>query len=162
MIWRVVFETMNLLDLKWRMIYFKFTNVLTGKTESEPRWENCIGKLSGKLGIGLANLYVRNYFSNADKSAVLDMIDGIEQTFVSMLKKVDWMDSVTKESALEKADSIRPEIGFPKELTNDTLIEEFHEKLNVSNTFFDNYLSVEKWSIDYYYSKLRQPNIKGE
>lgn len=50
--------------------------------------------------------------------------------------QVEWMDVKTKQSALEKADSINNNIAYPAGLLDDKKLEKFFEKLEINP---DNY-----------------------
>ena len=56
-----------------------------------------------------------------------------------------------------KLQSIKDYIGFPKEIFNDTLIEDLYDGIEVSNdTFYQNSINMGKWSVKYAWSKLRE------
>ena len=63
----------------------------------------------------------------------------------------------TRAKAHSKLQSIKDYIGFPKEILNNTLIEDLYDGIEVSNdTFYQNSINMGKWSIKYAWSKLRE------
>jgi len=58
-----------------------------------------------------------------------------------MMQQNDWMDSATRNYALEKANEMMPLIGYPDDLTfNDTALDEYYENFNLSSD--DSYADV--------------------
>lgn len=54
------------------------------------------------------------------------MVGYIHKEFLNILDKVEWMDEKTRQRAKDKALAIRPYIGYPNELLNNTEIEHFY------------------------------------
>ncbi|XP_077532117.1 M13 family metallopeptidase neprilysin 2 isoform X2 [Haemaphysalis longicornis] len=163
MVWRVVLQSYASLGKAWRERLQEFNGVLTGKTRETARWEQCMGSLTGSLGIALSSLYVRHFFQEDAKGSALDMVQFIVREFLTILDGIDWMDEQTRQRARAKAQSIRPYIGYPDELLNDTLVEEHYAKVVLRpDTYFENIMRLRKWSTDYAFGQLRKPHIKGE
>lgn len=163
MVWRVVLQSYASLGKAWRERLQEFNGVLTGKTRETARWEQCMGSLTGSLGIALSSLYVRHFFQEDAKGSALDMVQFIVREFLAILDGIDWMDEQTRQRARAKAQSIRPYIGYPDELLNDTLVEEHYAKVVLQpDTYFENIMRLRKWSTDYAFGQLRKPHIKGE
>ncbi|XP_067139630.1 neprilysin-2-like [Centruroides vittatus] len=164
MLWRLVGQSMSILTKKWRDRAQKYTSVITGKTREEPRWEQCMGSLTGSLGVSLASLYVRNHFKQDSKKEALEMVNYVHKEFLKILEEITWMDEVTREKAKAKAGTIRSYIGYPDELLNDTKISSLYENLTTleKDNYFSNIQKVRKWSTDYAFNQLRKPNEKGD
>ena len=60
---------------------------------------------------------------------VIDMVENILKAFKSMLTENTWMDDESKEKALEKADYIKSQIGYPDVFDNE---EYLNSNFNVS------------------------------
>ncbi|KAK8787379.1 hypothetical protein V5799_022845 [Amblyomma americanum] len=163
MVWRVVLQSYASLSKPWRERLQEFNGVLTGKTRETARWEQCMGSLTGSLGIALSSLYVRHFFQEDAKGAALDMVQFIVREFVTILDGIDWMDEQTRQRARAKAQAIRPYIGYPDELLNDALVEEHYAKVQLKpDDYFENIMRLRKWSTDYAFGQLRKPHIKGD
>ena len=126
MLWRVVLQSFSMLGKRWRELAQEFNTVVTGQAREEPRWEQCISSVTGSLGIALSSLYVRHHFKGQSKEKALDMVGYIHREFLKILDTVEWMDEKTRQRAKDKAMAIRPYIGYPNELLNNTEIEKFY------------------------------------
>lgn len=163
MLWRIVRNSMSGLSRKWRELAHSYSTVTTGRQVEEPRWEQCLGSLEGTLGTALSALYVKNHFNGHSKAAALEMVEYIRKEFLVMLDEVDWMDEETRQEARLKAKSISPYIGYPDELLQDELIEEFFSGLQMSRTnFYQNVRNLRIWSTNYAFGQLRKPNKRGD
>ncbi|KAH9507107.1 NEDD8 protease nep2 [Dermatophagoides farinae] len=146
------------------MIYYKeLIKIVTGQAREEPRWEQCISSLTNSLGISLSSLYVRHHFKGNSKERALEMVDYIHREFMKILDRVEWMDDQTRQRARDKALAIRPYIGYPNELLNNTEIESFYKGLKfVKDDYFSNVQTLRKWSTDLAFGYLRKLNKKGD
>ncbi|KAG8183510.1 hypothetical protein JTE90_003860 [Oedothorax gibbosus] len=162
MMYRLTFQTLFVLSKEWRELVDEYSAVLSGKNQEKPRWELCVGSLYSNLHIALSSSYVKHFFKDFSKHSALELVKYISKEFQSTLDDLDWMDKDTKMQAMEKAKSIKPYIGYPQELLNNTLVMEHYKKLTVTNeSYYDNIMRLGKWSTDYAFSQLRKPNIKG-
>ena len=48
------------------------------------------------LPIAVGSLYVRRYFKEEAREAVLEMVSDIRHEFLEILNEIDWMDEMTK------------------------------------------------------------------
>lgn len=156
------YRSINIATLgkKWRELAQNYNGAITGQQREEPRWEQCLGSLSGTLGIALSSLYVRNYFKSESKRAAEEMVHYIRNEFIKILNEVDWMDEETKKEAHAKAQAISSYIGYPDELLNDNLIEELYQGLDIGSNYFTNIQHLRRWSTDYSFNLLRKKNEK--
>lgn len=73
------------------------------------------------------------------------------------------MDEGTKESALDKAASMSSHIAYPDELLDDKKLEEFYEKLELTEgNYLESILNLTLFGIDYSFSRLRKPVNKSD
>lgn len=80
-----------------------------------------------------------------------------------MLTKIDWMDDVTKQSAIAKADALVTHIAYPNELVNNTKLEQFYRELDIDeNEYLFNALAMHKFKVDYMFRELYTPVNKTE
>nr|XP_027200738.1 neprilysin-2-like isoform X2 [Dermatophagoides pteronyssinus] len=163
MMWRVVLQSFSMLGKRWRELIQEFNTVVTGQAREEPRWEQCISSLTNSLGISLSSLYVRHHFKGNSKERALEMVGYIHREFMKILDRVEWMDDQTRQRARDKALAIRPYIGYPNELLNNTEIELFYQGLKfVKDDYFSNVQTLRKWSTDLAFGFLRKLNKKGD
>ncbi|XP_038121738.1 neprilysin-2 isoform X1 [Culex quinquefasciatus] len=162
--WRISGFSSFFLTEKLRKRQLQYSTALSGKQEQEPRWKECVDITSGSLPISVGSLYIRKYFREESKRAALDMVNDIKAVFVGILKKVDWMDEITRKSALEKVDSMVTHIGYPDELMDNTKIAEYYKDLQFKPE--DNYLNtilyMNQFGTTKAFKKLRQPVNKTD
>ncbi|XP_055543996.1 neprilysin-2-like isoform X1 [Wyeomyia smithii] len=156
--WRISGFSSFFLTEKLRKRQLQYSTALSGKQEQEPRWKECVDITSGSLPISVGALYIRKYFKEDSKRAALDMVNDIKAIFVNILEKVEWMDEVTRKSALEKVGSMVTHIGYPDELMDDKKIAEYYEDLQFKPE--DNYLNtilyMNQFGTTKAFKKLRQ------
>lgn len=68
------------------------------------------------------------------------------------------MDENTREKAIEKAKALAIHIGYPNELNEDSLLEEFYKDLELeSDNWFLNSLRLNVFTDDQSFNKLHKP-----
>ena len=93
----------------------------------------------------------------------MNIVNYIKDEFIQILKEVDWFDKKTADYAISKARAIKAYIGYPDELLNDTLVEEFYKDLHFGKeNYLENMLSVHRWALDYSFSHLFKPSIQTD
>ncbi|XP_066597327.1 neprilysin-2 isoform X2 [Prorops nasuta] len=161
--WRVAAVSVSYLNEDIRKRQLAYSTALSGKTEREPRWKECVDLVSGSLSISVGALYVRKYFNEEAKKNALEMVGDIRQQFTKILKQVEWMDEETKKSALAKAASMVSHIAYPDELLEDKKLEEFYEKLELTDdNFLESILNLTLFATEYSFGKLRKPVNKSD
>lgn len=163
MIWRIVLQSVSSLNKKFREIYFDYNRVLNGNNQEPSRWDTCIGRVSDWMGMSVSSLYVKNHFDEESKKQANILVDYLMKEFINILENSDWMDATTKKKAIEKAGAFKKWIGYPDQLLNDTLVNQYYEKLNIDpNEYYKNVIGYNKFVTDKSYSKLREPNDKND
>lgn len=161
--WRAAAASVSYLTEEIRKRQLAYSTALSGKTEREARWKECVDIVSGSLSISVGAMYVRQYFNEDAKKNAIEMVADIRQEFTKILKKVDWMDAKTKASALDKAAGMSNHIAYPNELLDDKKLEEFYEKLELtSDNYLESILNLTLFGTEYSFSKLRKPVNKSD
>ncbi|XP_074110520.1 M13 family metallopeptidase neprilysin 2 isoform X2 [Cotesia typhae] len=162
--WRAVAASVSYLSDEIRKRQLEYSTALSGKTEREPRWKECVDIVSSTLPISVGALYVRKYFHQDAKKNAVEMVADIRNQFNKILKTVDWMDEETRKSALDKAASMTSHIAYPDELLQNSKLEEFYEKLELADnaSYLKNILNLTLFGTEYSFSKLRKPVNKSD
>ncbi|CAG9827195.1 unnamed protein product [Diabrotica balteata] len=161
--WRAASNSVSYLTERLRKRQLDYTAVITGKTEREPRWKECIDITSVSLSIASGALYVRKYFNEQARQNAIDMVKDIRAEFQDILKVVDWMDEETRENALEKAKSMTSHIAYPDELLDDEKLKEFYDGLEMDpNQYFKSILNLTLFGTRFSFKRLRQPVNKTD
>ncbi|MEJ7599972.1 MAG: M13 family metallopeptidase [Kofleriaceae bacterium] len=93
---------------------FKFFSVLSGQPEQEARWKRCVAQTDTALGDLLGQLFVRDRFAGASKTAAEEQVGAIVTAMSANLTALPWMDAQTKAKAFEKLKAMSYQIGFPR------------------------------------------------
>lgn len=116
-----------------------------------------------RLPIAVAATYVRAYFNVDLKNAVNVMIDSIHKEFIRMLETTPWMDSVTRNAAIEKAKAMNFYVGCPNELTDNAKLNEYYQNLELqSDSLLLNMLRIRKFNKNREIGEFRQPIEKSD
>ncbi|RZC35967.1 Peptidase M13 N domain containing protein, partial [Asbolus verrucosus] len=157
MYWRAVKILISYLNKELRTLELEFSKIISGNSEPEPRWKEC---MQTKLGTYIATgaLYVKHFFNKESKQTMIELVDNIQHQFIEILKTVDWMDDVTRQHALEKAEAIRAYIAYPDELLNDEKIDEYYRNLTVNpQKYLESAQNVTLFVLQNMFKKLDMP-----
>ncbi|KAI1366072.1 peptidase family M13 [Xylaria arbuscula] len=145
----------------------RFNNILSGRdpeTKSE-RWKTCLSYVDGTLGWILSRFYIEAAFSEAAKNYGDQIILDIKQQFTTRLSELDWMDDSVKKLATNKVHNIDQKIGYPTkspDIMNPDALRDYYKGLVITDSFFDNSLSSNKFSANQTWSALGKPVDRGE
>jgi putative endopeptidase len=134
-----------------------YGKVLTGTPEQLPRWKRIIGNCNNNLGEVVGKLFVREHFPESSKKKAENMVKYIKDELASRLKNNDWMESKTKEKALEKLEKMRVKIGY-----SDNPDDYSKLVLRLKDSYLDNNLKCFKFNEDLDWVKLYKPKDLDE
>ncbi|XP_035210388.1 neprilysin-2-like, partial [Stegodyphus dumicola] len=162
MMWRVVFESLPLLSKEWRNLAVE-QGFLTSESKEEPRSKKCsISFTDDTLEVPLNSYFVRHYFKDESKEAVRELVEYIHRELLNTIENITWMDQIAKIYIKEKPNSMTYNIGYPKELLNDSYISDTYANLVLDRDYFNNTLKLRKLKTDYTFSQLRKPIPKND
>jgi len=98
-IWRAAAASVSYLTEEMRKRQLEYSTELSGRTEREPRWKECVDISSGSFSLAIGSLYVRRYFDENAKKNALEMVNGIREEMYKILGSIDWMDEETRYSS---------------------------------------------------------------
>ncbi|KAK5647015.1 hypothetical protein RI129_005479 [Pyrocoelia pectoralis] len=161
--WRAAASSISYLTEELRKRQLQYSTILSGRTERESRWKECVDIASGSMSIAAGALYVRKYFHEEARQNAIEMVSDIRSEFIDILKKVEWMDNVTRKHALEKAAAMTAHIAYPDELLSDKKLEEFYGKLDfTSDHYLKTILSLTLFGTEYSFKRLPLPVNKTD
>jgi putative endopeptidase len=135
---------------------FAFNQSLSGQKEQTPRWQRMSGLIDNQLGDLLGQLYVDKYFNQAAKARMLELVNNLQTTFDSRIKKLDWMSEATKQRALAKLHAFTKKIGFPDKWKN------YAEIVIKRDDFYGNLRRCSQWQYNDNVNRLGKPIDKTE
>ncbi len=154
--WGVLKNTATYLSSEFVDANFAFNQSLNGQKEQTPRWQRMSGLIDNQLGDLLGQLYVDKYFNQAAKARMLELVNNLQNTFQSRIKKLDWMSEVTKQRALGKLNAFVKKIGFPDKWKN------YDGIVIKKDDFIGNVLRCSQWQYNDNVSRLGKPIDKTE
>jgi putative endopeptidase len=154
--WGVLKNAAPYLSSEFVNANFTFNQSLSGQKEQTPRWQRMSGLIDNQLGDLLGQLYVDKYFNQAAKVRMLELVNNLQTTFDSRIKKLDWMSEVTKQRALAKLHAFTKKIGFPDKWKNYAGIEIKRDD------FYGNLRRCSQWQYNDNVNRLGKPIDKTE
>ncbi len=135
---------------------FAYNQSLSGQKEQTPRWQRMSGLIDRQLGDLLGQLYVDRYFNQAAKARMLELVNNLQTTFDSRIKKLDWMSAETKQRALAKLHAFTKKIGFPDKWKN------YDGMIIKRDDFYGNLRRCSQWAYNDNINRLGKPIDKTE
>ena len=93
---------------------FAFRAAITGQEKQEERWKRCAAATDAALGDLLGQVFVRDRFPGASKTAAEQQVGAIVAAMTANLDALPWMDKATKVKASAKLKAMTYQIGYPK------------------------------------------------
>ncbi|KAF5299934.1 hypothetical protein FQA39_LY11307 [Lamprigera yunnana] len=123
---------------------------------SDPR--DCISIASKSMYLGLNSLYIKKYFDVNTKSEIQELVLNIRDELMGILKTVDWLDDSTRATALDKLISMNMCVGYPDELQNQAIMEEYFKSLDVNfASYLNATMAINLFNTDHSFRRLRNP-----
>lgn len=132
-------------------LYFNFyLKTLNGVQIMKPCWMRAIINIDKIIGELIGMMYSDKYFNLKSKTHALRIVNLIMFELEDYLQNNDWMETQTKEKALEKLQKMRVKIGFPD------IIHKPYDNLNISNsnTLVENICNAKKFNNRYILNTL--------
>lgn len=154
--WGVLKDAAPYLSSSFVDANFAYNQSLSGQKEQTPRWQRMSGLIDRQLGDLLGQLYVDRYFNQAAKTRMLELVNNLQGTFNSRIKKLDWMSEATKQRAAGKLNAFVKKIGFPDKWKN-------YETIVIRrDDFYGNLQRCSQWQYNENISRLGKPVDKTE
>lgn len=110
-----------------------------------------------------AATYIRKYFNKESKDEAFQLAKNIQKEFIEMLENAPWMDEQSREKAIEKANTMALNIGYPDEMDNDQKLEEYYRDLELQqNSLLHSVLSIRKFSRNKKIHEFRNSILKND
>jgi len=114
LMWNVIRASAPQLSQPFRDAYFAFYNkILGGQSQPEPLWRQCIAKTDGMLGELTGKYFLQKAFPGQSLDDATEDLKGIMDSMQSDIVNIPWMDSVTRDRALQKLSMVSKMIGGP-------------------------------------------------
>lgn len=142
--WRVVRRLSSFTTKTFRDSRFTLINEPIGSEKEKPLHEYCISTIDILLEYALGSIYIRDHFSPNIKPDIFKMVKEIKYAFKDIIKESKWIDDETKAAALLKLYHMKPIVGFPSWILDDTKINNYYEMLGniTEENFFKSVVTV--------------------
>ncbi|XP_022255642.1 neprilysin-1-like isoform X2 [Limulus polyphemus] len=142
--WRLVQVLGPLTTEEFRKIEFDFKKVTQGVQELESLELVCANLVNSLMPEAVGRLYVEEQFKAQSKQETKLMVEELHEAFKVLVRLNDWMDVKTKEDALNKADQMIDNIGYPEWIKNDDELNKYFEEIKDISTenFFNDYIKI--------------------
>ena len=135
---------------------FRFTQVVAGAKQPQPRWRRTQAATDAALGEAFGQLYVTEAFSPEAKARVKQMVENLRVAYAERIQATEWMSAATKAEALKKLNAFAVKIGYPDKWKD-------YSALTISReSALKNLFAAAAWSTQYNLSKLGEPVDRGE
>lgn len=137
-----------------------YSKTLRGALKEEKRDKNALQTINGALGEALGKLYVAKKFPPEAKAKAEAMIKNVMLAFENRINNLPWMAKATKQNAVTKLNKLTVKIGYPDKWKD-------YSALTITapengGSYFDNSVSIAKWSWKEDVDKLKKPVDKTE
>ncbi|XP_031781394.1 neprilysin-2 [Nasonia vitripennis] len=133
----------------WRITYESIPHLNT----PIPRWKECAALLVDKtkgIPVGVSSLYIRRFFNEETRRDVRDIVHAIGDEFKLVVLKLPWLDDAAKINAIKKSLFMKQIVGYPDQLKNNKMIEDYSRSLEIfSDHFLKNILNVQRFHYEH-------------
>ncbi|MBF9236636.1 M13 family metallopeptidase [Hymenobacter sp. BT683] len=130
---------------------FRFSQVLTGAKQPQPRWRRAFAATDGALGEAFGQIYVDEDFSPAAKARAKQMVENLRVAYAERIQATEWMSAATKAEALKKLNAFVVKIGYPDKWKD-------YSALNISReSALNNLFAAADWGTKDNLSKFGKP-----
>ncbi|CAH1395389.1 unnamed protein product [Nezara viridula] len=163
MLWRAASSVVSYMPEKFRNRQLEYYTAVSGSTEREARWKECVDHASSSLSLAVGSLYIQKYFDEEAKKNALDLVRRIREEMYKILEAVEWMDDETREHALTKAKAMTEHIAYPDELLENDKLEKFYSGYEITDgDFLEAVLNTTKFAFEFNFGRLRDLVNKTE
>ncbi|KAK4879929.1 hypothetical protein RN001_008075 [Aquatica leii] len=135
---------------------FQLMQEVTGTKTVVPKWNECLNRVAMRLKVAIGSLYARTFFNQNSKATVELLVSSLHLKLLKMLNEVDWMDEETKTKALAKAASVESYVGYPPELMDDKIIDEFYATIKPSDDYLEFVVNIQTFESDRKFKSIRE------
>ncbi|RKP06842.1 hypothetical protein THASP1DRAFT_17922 [Thamnocephalis sphaerospora] len=150
LIWRVIHSLGDALDNETALLTNELDALVTGvHARIGLRWPECVSWMESAFSPLLARYFGLHVLSDeAIKSATL-FTEQIRASFIASASKLDWLDKVTRNKAIEKVCvNIRLKVGVPgdPDARSALAVDAFYDRLSVNETgHFENVILIRQF-----------------
>lgn len=155
--WQALSAYQEALPNAFREAHFNFYGkTLQGLEAPKARWKVALSAIQQGLSEPLGHIYVDEYFPEAYKQRIADMVENIRAAYGERIDQLDWMSAETKQKAHEKLAAFTYKIGYPDAWKDMSSIEISDHSMVL------NMQQLSAWRMAENMAKVDQPVDKSE
>ncbi|MFC6346018.1 M13 family metallopeptidase [Vagococcus carniphilus] len=116
MICSYVLSFSHLLTEDFRQIANQYSLALSGAKEAFSKEKTYFYQATGQFNQVIGQYYAKNYFGQAAKDDVHEMVQQMIQIYQERLSKNEWLEEETKKTAILKLNRLGIHVGYPEEI----------------------------------------------
>ncbi|PJJ59154.1 M13 family metallopeptidase [Hymenobacter chitinivorans] len=154
--WHLVSSVASALPKAYVDESFKYSQVLTGAKQMQPRWKRMLRSTDAALGEAFGQVYVDKAFTPEAKAKALELVNNIKASMAEHIQQNTWMSAATKTEALKKLNAFTVKIGYPDKWKD-------YSALTISrDSYLQNVLDARQWAAKDEEKKLGKAIDRGE
>ncbi|UJR20406.1 hypothetical protein I4U23_023537 [Adineta vaga] len=145
-VWRFLMNRAIYMPQHIRNTREQFDRVFKGTSAEPARSTVCTDYVNNNMGFAVSRLYVKKYFDDDARNQSKELIQNIRTSMIAMLENATWMDADSKAKAVDKAQAIYENIGYPDYVASDntTQLEKMYADYVFNSSFLDNVLQMQR------------------
>ncbi|GLV32978.1 Neprilysin 2 [Carabus blaptoides fortunei] len=124
---------------------FVIDKLLYGVDDKISRQTYCITTVTKRMQLAISHAYIEKHLNEPMKNDIEMLMNNIKNVLAKKLSSLQWLDSDTRQKALEKAKAIRYLAAYPEYLQNSTYIDQYYSALNVSDN--SHIANIRAWNV---------------
>ncbi|CAF1615486.1 unnamed protein product [Rotaria sp. Silwood1] len=146
LIWRFMMNRASSMPKRIRSTREQFDRVFYGISSEPARATTCANYVNDNMGFAVSRLYIRKYFNDNARNQSKELIKNIRSSMMTMLQQASWMDNESKQKAIDKAQAIYENIGYPDYVASDniTQLEKMYTEYVFNASYINNVLEMQR------------------
>jgi predicted metalloendopeptidase len=162
--WHLLSSFAHHLSKAFRDKAFEMSKSVYGVETMSARWKICTSRANYYRSDDLGKMFVDKHFKKESLSAAQEMVSDLKDATIENFNRLPWMDSETRNAAVEKCERIVDKIGYPNFYENPNGIRDSYkgwsEEVTLSS-YFQNVLHGREFLLSKSSSSLRKPVDKS-
>ncbi|KAG0225370.1 hypothetical protein BGW41_004723 [Actinomortierella wolfii] len=150
-VWNMIQELGKHLSANLRRPLEEFDALMKGipLDQIPERWETCVDVVSSMLSSIVGHYYVAEDFPGSSKNQSEAIVWALRERYVEGMPGLDWLDSPTREKAVQKLNAMMQKVGYSTASPNvasPQSLEDHYAGLEMDSTdYFGNHLRARVW-----------------
>ncbi|KAI1260352.1 Metalloprotease [Xylariaceae sp. FL1019] len=138
--------------------------ILTTPGGSGDRSAVCEQYISTSLAWISSRFWLERKYSMQTQEFILSLSEEMREAFLQRVDEHDWIAEADKPLIKDKIQQMRLNIGYPElpDVMNATALLDYYDGINITDSWFDNVLSIRQWDVKKAFAALTEPIDRRE